>query len=152
LAPNHPNQLALLEWQPPAPVSRFADDQVRAVTIANKLCRAISVALVESALPREEIAARMSDYLGTRISVNMLNAYASQGREDHVINVPRFMALLHATGDKRLLQLLAESFGWVVLERKYLTLIELASVQEREEALRRQGKKLRDAARAGGLL
>jgi len=151
-ARNTPGQLALLDWEPPEPVARFSDDQVRSVSIANKLCRAISVSLGESALSREQIAERMSDFLGQRISPNMLNAYASQAREDHIINVARFIALLHATGDRRLLELIAEMFGWVVVERRALKLIELAAVQEHEETLKRRRKELKRAAKREGAL
>lgn len=142
----------LLDWEPPAAVVRFDDDQVRAQSIADRLCRGIALALKEAPHPREEIAQRMSEFLGTRVSLNMLNGYASQAREDHVISMVRFVALLHATQDRRLLELVAEMFGWTVIEKRYLQLIELAAIQEKEDALRRKRELLRREARRQGVL
>jgi hypothetical protein len=36
-------QLDLLNWSPPQPVARFDDDKVRAVSVAGRMCRAVSV-------------------------------------------------------------------------------------------------------------
>jgi hypothetical protein len=94
----------------------------------------------------------MSEFLGQPVSVNMLDAYASQARGQHNISAVRLVALLHATQDRRLLELVAEMFGWPVIERKFLKLIELASLQEREDALRRQRETLRREARSEGLI
>ncbi len=131
-------QLGLLEWTPPEPVVRFDADQVRAATIGERISRAVTLALKDHALPREEIAQRMSDYLGTRVSVNVLNAYASQARGDHSISVVRFCALLHATGDRRLLELLAGMNGWAVVEQRQIKMIRLATAQDREAQARRE--------------
>ncbi len=146
------DQLALLDWQPPQTVARFQDDQVRAVSISDRLCRGISVALREAPYNRDQVATRMSEFLGQPVSVNMLDAYASQARGQHNISAVRLVALLHATQDRRLLELVAEMFGWPVIERKFLKLIELASLQEREDALRRQRETLRREARSEGLI
>jgi hypothetical protein len=144
--------LDLLEWQPPETVHRFDDIQVRAATIGGRICRAISAALTDCARSRGEIAEVMTTYLGQRVTLNMLNAYASQAREEHQIPLVRFVALVHATGDRRLLELLAELFGWTVIERKYLPLIDLATVQERAGELERIRDGLRRAAKRDGLL
>lgn len=148
-------QMDLLDWTPPEPVSRFDEDQVRAASIAGKVCRGVSVALKEAAQrgrSRDQVAQAMSDFLGADISKNMLDAYASQAREEHIINVVRFIALVHATKDRRLLEMIAEMFGWSVIERKYLPLIELAAVREKEDELSRKADALRRQARAGGLV
>lgn len=147
-----PGQLDLLNWTPPEPVARFEVEEVRAVSLTGKLSRAIAATLKDCTLPREEIAERMGAYLGRPLSVNALNAYASQAREDHVISVVRFAALLHATQDRRLLEMLAELFGWAVIERRFLTLIDLAAVQEKQDELRRQADALRRTARLEGML
>jgi hypothetical protein len=145
-------QLDLLAWQPPETVSRFDDHQVRAASIGGRVCKAISAALDGCGKPRADVAEAMSQFLGSRVSTNMLNAYASQAREDHQISVVRFTALIHATGDRRLLELLAESFGWSVIERKYLPLIELAAVRERADELNSAADALRRQIRGKGVL
>ena len=144
-------QLDLLtDWTPPEPTVRFADVRVRAAGILALLCRGISAALSDCGKPRAEIARRMSGFLGQTVSKNMLDAYASEARDDHTIGLPRFIALLHATRDRRLLELIAEPLGWAVIERRHVPLIKLAQVHEKTEELRRQADVLRRQARMGG--
>ncbi|HQU16664.1 MAG TPA: hypothetical protein PLO69_11255 [Gammaproteobacteria bacterium] len=131
---------------------RFDEEKVRAATLPARICKAISAALTEAGDSREHIAARMSDFLGEKVSVNMLNAYASQARDHHAIGLQRFIALVHATRDRRLLELLAEQFDWAVIERKHLPMIELAMVQERQEELRHRAATLRQKAKVRGAL
>jgi hypothetical protein len=150
-APLRLDQLDLLTWQPPETVARFDDHQVRAASVAGRLCKAISAALDECGKSRETVASAMSQFLGVRVSLNMLNAYASQAREGHQVSAVRFVALIHATGDRRLLELLAEGFGWAVIERKYLPLIDLARLRERSDELDRTADAIRRDARAKGI-
>jgi hypothetical protein len=145
----------LLDWQPPEVTAAYAPERVRGATLQGRFARAISETLTDAdkrGAGREEIAQRMSAYLGERVSVNMLNAYASVARTDHSIGLPRTLALLHATGDRRLLEMLAAECGWAVIERKHLVLIELAAVQEAEQQLARRARGLRKAAISGGAL
>ncbi|MBX9750868.1 MAG: DNA transposition protein [Roseococcus sp.] len=145
-----PRQPDLLDWTPPEPVAAFAPEQVRAATLEARIARAVSVALQDCKLTREEIAARMSAWLGTKVTLNMLNAYASVARQDHPIGLTRFLALVHATCDRRLLELLAEMNGWAVIERRHLPLIEMAAIREQEDELRRRRDALTRKARAEG--
>ena len=147
-----PGQLSLLDWTPPPATVRFEEERIRAATINGRICMAVSAALKDCTLSRADVALRMSAYLGERVSEAMLNAYASQGREDHVIPLTRFMALLHVTRDRRLLEMIAEPFGWAAIDRKYLPLIDLAAINERQEELRQQANVLRRQARTGGAL
>ena len=85
----------LLAWSPPEPVARFEDARVRAATLAGRVSHAVAAALKDAALHglgRDEVARRMSEFLGTRISRTVLDSYASEAREDRMISVPRFMA------------------------------------------------------------
>jgi hypothetical protein len=141
-----PDQMDLLAWEPPEPVARFEDRVIRAASIAGQISHGVAAALRDADardLGREEVARRMSGYLGERISVAMLNGYASEAREQNVISVPRLLALVHVTGDRRLLQMLAEPFGWAVIEARHLPLIEIAALREREDELRRRADALR---------
>jgi hypothetical protein len=136
-------------------VRRFEDRLVRAAKLKDRLALAVAVALRDAdarGLRREKIARRMSDFLGERVSLNVLNAYASQAREDHTISVPRLMALVHATGDQRLLELIAEPLGFAVIERRFVQVIELASVQAKAEELERHAREMRRHARRDGAL
>ena len=141
-----PVQASLLDWQQPA---AYAAEAVRASTLAGRISRAVSVSLAECQLNRREIAQRMGAYLGEAVSPAMLDAYASQGREQHNISAVRLAALVRATGDMRLLDLLCEPFGQAVIERRLLPLLELADVHEQQEALRRRADAIRRMTREG---
>lgn len=152
MPPRHPAQPDLLEWQPPEPVVAFAPEQVRAASVASSIARAVAAALRDCGASRDDVAQRMSAYLGERVSKAMLDAYASEARREHQIPITRLIALMHATHDRRLLQLIAEPLGWAVIERRYLPLIELAAVQDRQDELRRRAEHLRRAARNEGAI
>ncbi len=141
-------QLDLLtDWTPPPATVRFDDTQVRAATMEAQISRAVATALRDCPDRREDIAKRMGEFLAEKVTVNMVNAYASQARADHAISLPRFIALLSVTRDRRLLQFLAEMMGWAVIEQKHLPLIELAAVQEKLGELQAAAAALRRKAR-----
>lgn len=141
--------LSLLDWEPPAPVRAFAPEQVRAASLRAQIAKALAVALKEDGRSREEIAAEAGAYLGEDFPKNMLDAYAAESREDHVINVVRLVALLHATGDRRMLQLLAEPFGWAVIDAKFLPAIEVALLDDKKRELEQAVEIARRKMRAG---
>jgi len=146
-------QLDLLAWTAPEPVRRFEAHRVRAASFREQVARAISAVLKDAdaaGRSRESIAVAMSEFLGERVSLNMLNAYASQARDEHSVSVTRLFALLHATRDQRLLQLLAEPMGWAVIDQKFLPLIELAAVTDQAKALGKRAKEIRREVRRGG--
>jgi len=140
----------LLDWQPPEPVKKFEPMEVRGASLDARICKAIVVALRDTGLERWAIAAKMSDYLGERVSLAMLNAYASQARSTHTISVVRFVALVHATQDRRLLELLAEIFGWSVVDERYADAIKEVELAEKCEELDRQLTLTRMKRRSGG--
>lgn len=123
----------LLAWVAPQPVKAFAPERVRAASLAATLSRGVSEAL--KGRSREHVAQEMSAYLGAPVPANILDKYASEAAEEHVINVVRFVALIHATRSRELLQLIAEPFGWAVVEQRHLDAIELAAAIEERERL-----------------
>lgn len=146
-----PDQPSLLEWQAPQPVARFEPARVRAATLHGQIARAVAECLRDAAaagLKRDTVAERMSAITGQRVSGAMLDAYASQAREDHSISLARFIALMQATGDRRLLELLAEPMGWAVIESADLALIELGALREHADEIARRMKTLQQQARA----
>lgn len=133
-----------------SPPGGFEEAQVRAASLAGRISRAVAVTLRDCELSRAEIAARMGAFLGERVSEAMVNAYASAAREDHNISAVRLLALVHATGDVRLLHLLVEPFGLTPVPVAVLPLIELARVHESMEAMRRRADALRRSVRPLG--
>lgn len=120
------------------PVQRFEETITAAATLSGRICRAMREALHSSPLDRTEVAKRMSDYLGERVSKAMLDKYASEGSVEHEIPLSRFIALVHATEDFRLLNLLTEPFGFICVPREYEGWIKAGQLIEREERIKAQ--------------
>ncbi len=142
----------LLDWTPPQPIAAFEPASVRAVTLSARVSQAVAQVLRDAGMERERVAAEMGRYLGQPVSPAMLDAYASEARAQHNISAVRLAALIWATGDRRPLQMLAETGGWAVIERRYLPVIELAALGEHEDALQRRRRELRAMARLEGAL
>jgi hypothetical protein len=141
-----PVQPDLLDWQAP---QAYPAEAVRAATVAGRISRAVAFTLRHCGVKRQDIAARMAAYLGEPVSPAMLDAYASQAREDHNISAVRLLALAHATGDVRLLDMLCEPLGFAVIDRRLLPMLELADTHEQIETLRRRQDGIRRLLRDG---
>lgn len=128
--PGDKTTLDLLAWEPPELVERYEEMTVRAASLRARIAKAVSETLKEAEDSREDIAVRMSEWLGEDVSKNMLDAYASEAREEQTIPFLRVLALLHATGDVRLLQLGAEMFGHSVIDDKYLPWVEVGQLAD----------------------
>ncbi len=144
--------LDLLEdWTPPEIVQRYDEERLRTATLRAKLARAVSETLKESDLSREEIASKMSDWLEEDVSRNMLDAYASEAREEHTITYLRIIALIHVTGDSRIMQIGADRFGHIVVDKKYQKWINVGMAKARQVEVERLNKdidrQLNDALR-----
>ncbi|MDI4666735.1 DNA transposition protein [Xanthobacter autotrophicus] len=149
----HRDQLDLLsDWQPSQPVRAFAPETVRGASLAVSISKGVSQALKGCGRSREDAARLMSEYLDEKVSVDMLNAYASEAKSEHVVNVVRFVALLHVTRDRRLLELIAAMFDWAVIERKYLPAIEMAEAMEARAELDREIDARRRTLKKNGVL
>lgn len=122
----------LLSWQPQEPAVRY-EEPPRGATLGARVCRAMAMAL--DGRDREAIAAEMGEYLGRPVSKAMLDAYVSEARDTHTINIVRFAALVHATRDWRLLSLLPELFGFAVIDDRYVSLIRATQMREKAEEL-----------------
>lgn len=145
-----PHTQDLLSWQPPQPVVRFAEDSVRAASLDQRICKAMALALKECGLERAVVAERMSAFLGSTVSKAMLDAYVSPARDTHQISIVRFMALVHVTQDRRLLELLADLMGWSVVDQRYADAIREVELQEKRDEIERQLQLSRMKRRSGG--
>jgi hypothetical protein len=129
-------------------VERYEEERVRAASLRSRIAKAVAETLkAADGFSREEIAAAMSDWLGEDISKHMLDAYASEAREEHTIPFLRVLALLHVTGDMRLLQLAAEMFGHSVIDDRYLTWVEVGQLADQKESIDRAFEAARRNAR-----
>ena len=136
------------DWQPPEVVQRFDDTRVRASSLRQKMALGVAETLKGSDLDRDAIAEAMAAWLGEDVSKNLLDAYASQAREEHVISLLRLIALIHATGDLRILQMIAELFDHSVIDDRYLPWIEVGQLAERKDEFDRAFDAARRKAKA----
>jgi len=141
-------QMDLLSWERGDVIERFEERSVQAASMRARLARGVSVTLNDCAMPRREIAQRMSEWLGEKVTENMLNAYASEARGEHSISYLRVLALVQATEDPRLLQVGAELIGHSVIADRYLPWVEVGQLADKKEeidrafdATRRQARK-----------
>ena len=152
MPPRDDKTLSLLDWTPPeVAVARYAEPEIRSASLRDRISRAVALTLRESDVSREELADRMGTFLGEEVRVASLNAYASQARDDHTISYLRLLALIHATGDTRLLQLGAELFAMTVIDDTFLPWVEVGQLAvTKEEIGKALDAALRTARRGGG--
>lgn len=147
-SPRDPHTLDLFaDWTPPKITVGFAPGSIPGNNLSSRISRAIAKALKESELDRATVAGRMSEELGTTITVAMLDAYASEAKTDHNITVERFVALVRATGKKELLGFLAEDFDLAVVPRRYENVIELALIEDHQRMIELRRRTLRATLR-----
>lgn len=134
-SPRDIDQLDLLSWAPPPIVERYEDERVRAFDLSHQIARAVSETLSACALSREEIAAQMSETPSAgNVSKPMLDNYAAPAKT-HEISVVRWIALMRTTGDTRMLQMIAEMFGKIVVDAKHELAVKALLLREQKEAI-----------------
>lgn len=126
------------DYHPAPVVERFADEQVKAWSMAGRLAKAIALTMEESGLSRDEIAAQMTELTKAPITKASLDAYASQAKEGHQISAAKLAALVAVTGDARAVNVLLEDAGLIAIPRKYEALLKRERARELRELLERE--------------
>ncbi|MGO7903621.1 hypothetical protein [Rhizobium leguminosarum] len=126
------------DYQPAPVVDRFDHEEVKAYSLAGKLSKAVALTMEESGMTRDELAAAVSDVTKSPVSKAMLDAYASQAREQHSISAVRLAALITITEDPRALNVLLEDAGFIVIPKKYEALLKRERARELREQLERE--------------
>ena len=139
--------LDLLEWQPPKVAVEIEQGVAGCGDLANQIARTISHALRETELDRDEVADKMSAYLGRKISRDILDKWSSEASENNRIQFDAFIALIDATGATDLLGFAPEKFGFSVVSNHYRKVIEYHEIEEheREVALHNDQNRVRKA-------
>lgn len=118
----------LFSWEPPKVAIGYSADVIGRGRLDAKIARLVSHALrdarEERGLSRDSVAQQISDFLGRKVSADMLYKWTSESSEDHRIPLDAFIALVHATGAKDLLGFVPGEFGLTVIENEYAELIE----------------------------
>lgn len=115
----------------------YSADVIGRGRLDNKIARLISHALRDAredqGLSRDEIAARISKYLGREVTSATLYKWTSEGSETHRIPLDAFIALVDATDAKDLLGFVPGEFGLTVIEDEYADLIEERLLEDHRE-------------------
>lgn len=126
----------LLAWRLEDPVVSYAGaPQAQAASLHGRFCQTMALTVESCGKSRADIAAEMAEYLGEDFSKATLDAYLAESKTSHVIQLHRFAALIHATGDMRLLSLLPEMFGHVVISEKHAGLLAIALLKEKRDQI-----------------
>lgn len=142
-APRDTETLDLLSWSPPKPPKPATIERPEGHDLATRISLEVATALREAEQSREEIAERMSAYLGEEISKGMLDAYASQARADHNISAYRLAALAYALDRPQLLLVLAAAVECTVVHKRWIPAIREAQLIVEAEEIDRQRKRAR---------
>ena len=133
------------EFTPPVVEVLIEPEVTKGGMLGDKIARALSHAMQQCEFDRDEIAERMSYYLGgQKVTLNMLDQYASPARKDHKITLERFIALVAVTGCHDLLGFVAEFSDFAVIPEEYLADIKIAKT----DALIADAKIYRDGLQA----
>lgn len=142
------------DYEPEDGVVAYTEEDeftIRAASLDSKIAKAVALALSESGFERSHIAWQMTRYLGgERVTVHMLNKYASEAAVDHRIPLARFAALIDATQDYRLLSLLPELFGFSVVDDKYLPWIKIGQLSEHRDTVTKELDALKRSTKKRG--
>lgn len=98
-------------FAPPRPARNEGD----LAGLGRAVSSAVARALKEDPRSRAEIAGRVSALLGEDVSRWMLDAYASEAREEHAISAARFFAVIAATERLDILDAIVTRIGGRVL-------------------------------------
>lgn len=133
----------LFSWQPPEVVRVAPEDKVRSASLRGGIAKIVSLVLKECGMSRDEVARRMSAMLGEEVPKAMLDAYASEAREEHSISFLRVVALCEVTRDPRLLQFSAARIGHSVIPNRYLAAVDDAMLADKIDDLTQRQKMAR---------
>ena len=141
-----------IRWQPPKVVVGYADEVSGSGELPNRIARLVSRALRDARkdrdLSRAEIARLLTNELGRKVTESTLEQWASEASVNHRIPLDAFVALVAASGATDLLGFIPGLFGFVVVPRRYMAVIELQLLEEHEREL--AAHKARILAELGG--
>lgn len=125
------------DFEPKPVVDRFLPADVQAWSPAGRVSKAVALTLNDSTMSRAEIAKAMSELLKDEVSKTMLDAYASQARENSISAI-RLAALSAVTGDIRPLNALLADMDMIVVPQKYEALLRREKAREMRDRAERE--------------
>lgn len=99
--------------------------------LGRQVASAVSYALKDDDRTRDEIAGALSAMVDQPVSKFMLDAYASEARDQHAISVDRFLALIAVTNRYDLLDALVRQIGAALLVGEEIYTARIGDIETR---------------------
>ena len=128
-----PHTKDLFSWEPEPIGIAYADEIRGRGDLDSQISRVVAQALRDAKdgdIARPEVASRMAQWLGRKVTDDQLDKWASESTGDRRIPLDAFLALVHATGCRELLGFAAGLFGMSVVPDKYVDILELHQLEE----------------------
>ena len=125
-------------FEPPVPATNAAD----LAGFDRFIAAGVGRALKEAGRSRFEIALAMSELLDEEVSKWMLDAYASEARDNHNISADRFLALIAVTNRFDILDATVRKVGAALLVGDEIRTAELGNIDRQIAALRVRRKSI----------
>jgi transcriptional regulator with XRE-family HTH domain len=103
--------------------------------VKERMHKALDRCMKAEGISRAEVAHRMSEFLGAKITESYLNQYVSASAGDKQINVARLIAFVQATNSHELIGFLAAQFDMRAVTTRHAMLIKRELLKERLNAL-----------------
>ncbi|WP_182085211.1 hypothetical protein [Aureimonas sp. ME7] len=130
-----PHAKDLLAWEAQSVRLGFSAEVTGRGDLSSQIARLVSHALTdakERGVCRNDVARRMTEFLGRKITKPTIDKWTSAAADDRRIDLDAFIALIHVTGERRLLGFIPGLFECAVVADHYVDLIELHEIEEHE--------------------
>lgn len=126
----HPDQLGFTFDLSPRPAREGG-----LAGLGRQVASAVAYALKDDPRTRDEIAGALSAMVDQPVSKFMLDAYASEARDQHAISADRFLALIAVTNRHDLLDALVRQIGAALLVGEEIYTARVGDIEARIAAL-----------------
>ncbi|PKP93167.1 MAG: hypothetical protein CVT77_06450 [Alphaproteobacteria bacterium HGW-Alphaproteobacteria-16] len=140
--PSIPAGQFAFSFDPPAP----ARAQGSLAGLGREIAATVAVMLKEDGRSRFELAGKVSELLDDDVTKGMLDAYASEARENHAISAERLLALVAVTDRHDLLDRLMRRIGATVLVGEQILTAELGHIDRQIAELKSRRRSIENAA------
>lgn len=125
----------------------FAPTEAALAGLDRWIAAGVGHALKDDPRSRAEVAGAMGALIGDEVSVYMLDAYASEAREQHNISAGRWLALIAATDRYDILDAATRRIGCGVLVGEEMHTARLGHLDRQIAQLQAEKKRLQTVAR-----
>ncbi len=139
-----PGQLTIFDFVKENEALKETALQPGSFNISNQLRGELSEGLRRSGMSRFEIAAKMSELVGTEITKSQLDSWTAESKEYHRFPAEYLPAFCQVTGHKDLLRMMVKLIHCYLLESEEALLAELGRIDQTKRDLMKREKAVRE--------